>query len=99
MANVTARSYERCLRDSARRVAGTRSRTTTAFDRSRSFHARRSMNSTISPAEHGVHLTIRRLTESLRSYIEAQYHIRNESLIRERRQLLEESGAVAQLPF
>jgi ATP-dependent helicase YprA (DUF1998 family) len=57
------------------------------------------MSSAVPPAEHGVHLTIRRLTESLRSYIEAQYHIRNESLIRERRQLLEESGAVAQLPF
>ena len=39
------------------------------------------------------------MTESLRSYIEAQYHIRNESLIRERRRLLEEPGAVSQRPF
>src|SRR5580698_1771664 len=49
--------------------------------------------------DHGVHATAHRLTESLRSYIEAQYHIRNESLIRERRHLLEEAGAVSQVPF
>lgn len=50
-------------------------------------------------SDHGVHATARRLTESLRSYLEAQYHIRDESLIRERRRLLEEPGAVAQEPF
>ena len=50
-------------------------------------------------ADHGVHRTVFRLTESLRSYVEAQYHIRDESLIRERRRLLEEPGAVAQVPF
>jgi ATP-dependent helicase YprA (DUF1998 family) len=49
--------------------------------------------------DHGVHTTAFRLTESLRSYIEAQYHIRNESLIRERRRLLEEPSAVSQRPF
>lgn len=49
--------------------------------------------------DHGVHATAHRLTESLRSYIEAQYHIRDESLIRERRRLLEEHGAVSQVPF
>jgi ATP-dependent helicase YprA (DUF1998 family) len=49
--------------------------------------------------DHGVHSTVARLTESLRSYIEAQYHIRNETLIRERRHLLEESGAVSQVPY
>jgi hypothetical protein len=49
--------------------------------------------------DHGVHSSVRRLTESLRSYVEAQYHIRNESLIRERRSLLEEPGAIAQVPF
>jgi ATP-dependent helicase YprA (DUF1998 family) len=52
-----------------------------------------------SPPDHGVHATVHRLTESLRSYIEAQYHIRNETLIRERRRLLEEPGAVSQVPF
>src|SRR5690349_16616990 len=50
-------------------------------------------------SEHGVHATVDRLTESLRSYIEAQYHVRDESLIRERRKLLEEHGAVSQVPF
>ena len=49
--------------------------------------------------EHGVHSTASRLTKSLRSYIEAQYHIRNESLIRERRLLLEEPGAINQRPY
>lgn len=49
--------------------------------------------------EHGVHSTASRLTESLRSYIEAQYHIRDESLIRERRLLLEDPGAVSQKPY
>src|SRR5579872_6345491 len=49
--------------------------------------------------EYGVHSTASRLTESLRSYIEAQYHIRDESLIRERRLLLEDAGAVSQRPY
>lgn len=48
---------------------------------------------------HGVHAVSQRLTEGLRSYIEAQYHIRDERLIRERRRLLEEPGTVAQVPF
>jgi ATP-dependent helicase YprA (DUF1998 family) len=50
-------------------------------------------------AVHGVHAASTRLAESLRSYIEAQYHIRNEAAIRERRLLLEEDGAVCQVPF
>lgn len=49
--------------------------------------------------DHGVHATSARLAESLRSYLEAQYHIRNEATIRERRALLEEDGAVCQVPF
>ncbi len=48
---------------------------------------------------HGVHAVSQRLTEGLRSYIEAQYHIRDEKLIRERRLLLEEAGTVGQVPF
>jgi len=56
-----------------------------------------SNNSTVTDT--GVHAAVTRLTESLRSYIEAQYHIRNEGLIRERRGLLEEPGAVSQLPY
>ena len=38
-------------------------------------------------AHHGVHGTYARLAESLRSYLEAQYHIRNEAAIQERRLL------------
>lgn len=53
----------------------------------------------MSGEHYGVHSVVNKLTESLRSYIEAQYHIRNEGLIRERRKLLEEHGAVAQDPF
>lgn len=49
--------------------------------------------------EHGVHATVSRLGASLRGYIEAQYHVRNPSLIQERRLLLDEHGAVAQAPF
>ncbi|TAX24987.1 DEAD/DEAH box helicase [Rhizobium leguminosarum] len=47
----------------------------------------------------GVNATAAKLTEGLRSYIEAQYHIRNESLIQERRLLLDEPGSVAQMPY
>jgi ATP-dependent helicase YprA (DUF1998 family) len=50
-------------------------------------------------AAHGVHAALARLTQSLRSYLEAQYHIRNEAAIRERRLLLEEDGAICQVPF
>lgn len=57
------------------------------------------MNDSLHPSDHGVHAIARRLTESLRSYIEAQYHVRNEAIIRERRRLLEEAGAVNQDPF
>src|SRR4051794_13916264 len=57
------------------------------------------MSDTEGLAEHGIHITAARLAESLRSYIEAQYHIRNEAAIRERRALLEEEGAVCQVSF
>jgi len=50
-------------------------------------------------AHHGVHSTYARLAESLRSYLEAQYHIRNEAAIQERRLLLEEAGSVCQAPY
>src|SRR5260370_20497228 len=39
------------------------------------------------------------LGQTLRSYIEAQYHIRDVGLIRERARLLEEPGSVAQRPY
>jgi ATP-dependent helicase YprA (DUF1998 family) len=50
-------------------------------------------------AHHGVHGTYAQLAESLRSYLEAQYHIRNEAAIQERRLLLEEAGSVCQAPY
>ena len=49
--------------------------------------------------DYGVHSIVSELNDNLRAYIEAQYHIRDEGLIRERRRLLEEPGAIAQLPF
>lgn len=57
------------------------------------------MTNDLANRDRGVHGTVGRLGESLRSYIEAQYHVRNEALIKERRLLLEEDGAVAQVPF
>ena len=39
------------------------------------------------------------LGQTLRTYIEAQYHIRDVCLIRERSRLLNEPGSVAQLPY
>ena len=41
----------------------------------------------------------RALGDTLQGYIEAQYHIRDVSLIRERKELLGEAGSVAQLPY
>jgi hypothetical protein len=48
---------------------------------------------------YGVQTVKQRLDDTLRSYIEAQYHIREESLIAERQALLLESGTIAQTPF
>lgn len=53
----------------------------------------------VTNAHHGVHGTYARLAESLRSYLEAQYHIRNEAAIQERQLLLEEAGSVCQAPY
>lgn len=50
-------------------------------------------------SEFGLRYAINSLDETLRSYLEAQYHIRNESLIRERDKLLRESGVISQMPF
>ena len=47
----------------------------------------------------GVHETARSLAESLRQYIEAQYHIRDEGLVRERHALLRKDATVAQTPY
>lgn len=47
----------------------------------------------------GVHETTKSLADSLRQYIEAQYHIRDEGLVRERNALLQADGTVAQTPY
>ncbi|WP_040259139.1 DEAD/DEAH box helicase [Pseudomonas massiliensis] len=58
------------------------------------------MNSTSMTAEAtGVHETAKSLAESLRQYIEAQYHIRDEGLVRERHALLQANETIAQTPY
>lgn len=47
----------------------------------------------------GVHGTAEVLNRSLHQYIEAQYHIRNESVIAERDALLGKPDVIAQLPY
>ncbi|WP_153576497.1 hypothetical protein, partial [Pseudomonas aeruginosa] len=47
----------------------------------------------------GVHETAKNLAESLRQYIEAQYHIRDEGLVRERHALLLRPETIAQAPY
>lgn len=47
----------------------------------------------------GVHQTVERLHSELKDYIEAQYHIRDESLINEREKLLEIKGVIAQKAY
>lgn len=47
----------------------------------------------------GVHDTTKSLADSLRQYIEAQYHIRDEGLVKERKALLQANATVAQVPY
>ncbi|WP_245760091.1 DEAD/DEAH box helicase [Pseudomonas graminis] len=47
----------------------------------------------------GVHETAKGLADSLRQYIEAQYHIRDEGLVRERHALLLANETIAQTPY
>lgn len=47
----------------------------------------------------GVHEAARSLAESLRQYIEAQYHILDEGLVRERHALLRKGATIAQIPY
>lgn len=47
----------------------------------------------------GVHETAKSLAESLRQYIEAQYHIRDEGLVRERHALLLRPETIVQTPY
>jgi len=57
------------------------------------------LNSQSEQVEYGVHSVVGQLTKNLQSYTEAQYHIRNESLIREREKLLQTEGVIAQKPL
>lgn len=47
----------------------------------------------------GIHETAKSLADNLRQYIEAQYHIRDEGLIAERRALLQQDETIAQVPY
>lgn len=51
------------------------------------------------PTELGVNKVAQRIHERLRSYLEAQYHIRDTDLINERRILLDEAGGIWQHPY
>ncbi|HBP1052613.1 TPA: DUF1998 domain-containing protein [Pseudomonas aeruginosa] len=57
-----------------------------------------SVKSTLTEAA-GVHETASSLADSLRQYIEAQYHILDEGLVRERRALLQANETIAQTPY
>lgn len=48
---------------------------------------------------YGAEHIVRSLRETLQGYLEAQYHVRHESLIEERRRLFEEAGVIYQRPF
>lgn len=47
----------------------------------------------------GIHETAKSLNDNLRKYIEAQYHIRDEGVIAERRALLQLDETIAQAPY
>lgn len=49
--------------------------------------------------DYGVAAVVATLSQTLQAYLEAQYHIRNETLIEERRRLFEEPGVIRQLPY
>jgi ATP-dependent helicase YprA (DUF1998 family) len=51
------------------------------------------------PREYGVGVVADKLRSTLQQYIEAQYHIRSENLIEERRRLLDEVSAIYQVPY
>jgi hypothetical protein len=49
--------------------------------------------------EFGVKQVAERLSDTLRAYIEAQYHISNTDIIRERSELLKQPGSIGQIPY
>lgn len=52
-----------------------------------------------SAATHDVHGVVKLLHKTLQAYLEAQYHIRDLSLIEERRTLLDRPGTIHQTPY
>ena len=46
-----------------------------------------------------IHSVVASLAEDLKSYLEAQYHVRDEAALRERRALLDDGSTIAQIPF
>jgi ATP-dependent helicase YprA (DUF1998 family) len=53
----------------------------------------------VTVVQHSISTTIQTLTGILRQYLESQYHIWDESLVAERRCLLEAEGIIAQRPY
>src|SRR5690606_7263705 len=49
--------------------------------------------------DYGAYTVVSNIGRTLQAYLEAQYHIRNVSLIEERRRLLEQPGVIHQLPY
>ncbi len=49
--------------------------------------------------DYGVQRIVSGLSQTLRDYLEAQYHIRDESLISERHKLLNAQGTISQAPY
>src|SRR5665213_3819179 len=49
--------------------------------------------------DYGAHAVVSSIGDTLQKYLEAQYHIRNLSLIEERRRLFETPGIIRQRPF
>src|SRR5687768_13618230 len=49
--------------------------------------------------DYGAHGVVRTIRNTLQAYLEAQYHIRDLSLIEERRRLLEVPGVIYQRPY
>src|SRR5438105_4156693 len=49
--------------------------------------------------DYGVRTLVSGLKEALSKYLQAQYHIRDESLVAERLRLFERAGMIAQQPF
>src|SRR5688500_10413134 len=50
-------------------------------------------------SNYGAHSVVANISETLRSYLEAQYHVNHPSLIEERRRLFLQPGVIHQRPY